>query len=422
MIQALANHLWQSTLFTVATGLTCWLLRNDGAHVRYWLWWAASVKFLIPFAALTALGKVIAGTAGIALLPDSVMTTVVVVASPFAADGAMFTAGFALIALWFGGSLLLLIRWLVSAGRLRATLRGAERGEPVKAGDGRMVLVYRTTERIEPGIVGLFRPVLLMPRNIEQRLTPNQIEAIVSHELGHIRRHDNLLAAVHMLVQLVFWFHPFVWWIGAKLIDERERACDEFVVAAGHDRETYARGILDVCENFVASPLRCAAGISGSDLKRRITQIMRYQGMTSLNRIKKTLLSVAAVGVILVPLIGGFTVQQTAVAQDVAAPSGQADGEYLPIVKIAPVYPARAVADGLEGYVVVEYTITANGNTENVVAVESSSEVFEQSAIDSAMKYKYQPRIINGAQVAVEGVRTKIVFALESDDGADAAN
>lgn len=92
---------------------------------------------------------------------------------------------------------------------------------------------------------------------------------------------------------------------------------------------------------------------------------------------------------------------------------GVADGEYLPIVKVAPIYPARAAARGLEGYCIVEYTVTKTGTTKDVHVVKSSSSLFDRAAIESAQKYKYKPRVVNGEPVEVPGVRTKITFVLK---------
>lgn len=92
---------------------------------------------------------------------------------------------------------------------------------------------------------------------------------------------------------------------------------------------------------------------------------------------------------------------------------GISDGEYLPIVKVAPIYPARAAARGLEGYVIVEYTVTRTGTVRDPVVVESSSSLFDRAALDSSLKYKYKPRVINGEAVEVPGVRTIIRFELE---------
>jgi protein TonB len=92
---------------------------------------------------------------------------------------------------------------------------------------------------------------------------------------------------------------------------------------------------------------------------------------------------------------------------------GVSDGEYLPIYKVQPIYPPRAAARGLEGYVIVQYTVTTDGTTRDVQVVESTSSLFERAAIESAQKYKYKPRIIDGVPVEVAGVTTKIIFQLE---------
>jgi protein TonB len=90
------------------------------------------------------------------------------------------------------------------------------------------------------------------------------------------------------------------------------------------------------------------------------------------------------------------------------------DGEYLPIVKVAPVYPTRALQRRLEGYVVVEFVVTASGNVRDVVVVESSEALFEQAAIDAAMKFRYKPRVVDGEPVAVAGVQNRITFKLSA--------
>jgi protein TonB len=111
------------------------------------------------------------------------------------------------------------------------------------------------------------------------------------------------------------------------------------------------------------------------------------------------------------PLLAGLAVQQTASAQ------GNSNAEeYLPIVKVAPIYPQRAAQRGLEGYVIVQYTVGTNGSTKDVVVIESSSALFDQAAADSAAKYKYRPRMIDGTPVEVAGVTTKIIFEMHDED------
>ena len=89
------------------------------------------------------------------------------------------------------------------------------------------------------------------------------------------------------------------------------------------------------------------------------------------------------------------------------------DGEFLPIVKVAPIYPRRALERGTEGYVVLEYTVTKQGTVRNPVVVESvPGSVFNKAAIKSAMRYKYKPRVVDGNPVEVPRVRTKVTFKL----------
>jgi len=159
---------------------------------------------------------------------------------------------------------------------------------------------------LEPGVVGLLRPILLLPEGIVERLTPSQLEAVLGHELCHVRRHDNLSAAIHMIVEAVFWFHPLVWWIGARLVEERERACDEGVLRLGSEPRVYAQAILNVCKYYLESPLVCVSGITSSDLKKRIDKIMAHHFVQNLSLTKKFLLAIGGLAAVVAPIAIGL--------------------------------------------------------------------------------------------------------------------
>jgi protein TonB len=90
------------------------------------------------------------------------------------------------------------------------------------------------------------------------------------------------------------------------------------------------------------------------------------------------------------------------------------DGEYLPIVKVAPIYPSRALSRGIEGYVIVEFTVTKTGSVRDPFVVESDPpNVFDRSAMRAALKFKYKPRMVDGEPVAVSGVQNMITFKIE---------
>ena len=113
---------------------------------------------------------------------------------------------------------------------------------------------------------GIIRQVLLLPDSIAAHLEAAQLDAIFAHELYHVCVSPRQPGGgrFYMLVEAIFWFHPLVWWIGSRLIEERERACDEEVVRLGSDPEIYAETILKICKVYLESPLACAAGISGA--------------------------------------------------------------------------------------------------------------------------------------------------------------
>lgn len=94
---------------------------------------------------------------------------------------------------------------------------------------------------------------------------------------------------------------------------------------------------------------------------------------------------------------------------------GVGEGDYLPIVKVAPIYPRRAVTRGVEGFCIVEYTVTRAGTTRDarVLPDQCTSSLFEKASVAAAMKFKYKPRVINGNAVEVSGVRNKFTYELE---------
>src|SRR6202023_1283023 len=117
-------------------------------------------------------------------------------------------------AVWACGVAVVLFFWWREWRPIRTALRAAV---PLRLGTA--IAGGCSSGIVEPGIFGIGRPVLLLPEGITDRLTPAQLQAILSHELCHVRRRDNLGAAIHMLVESIFWFHPLVWGIGGRLVE-----------------------------------------------------------------------------------------------------------------------------------------------------------------------------------------------------------
>ena len=349
----IANHLWQSTVFAGIAGLLTLLLRNNRAHARYCLWLAASAKFLVPFSLLMLVGGLVGRHSVAVPAPTRVPVIVEQVNEPFVAEvslGAVAmphasksgtwvvpSAGVVPIgvAVWAIGCGALVFSWWVRWRRIRVAVRA---GSPVPLGIG--VPALSSASIIEPGVFGVFRPVLLLPDGIGDRLAPAELQAILAHELCHVRRRDNLATLMHMVVEAVFWFHPLVWWLGARLMDERERACDEEVLRMGSEAEAYAEGILKVCELYLQSPLKCVAGVTGANLKKRIEAIMANRPMLNLNLPKKVGLVLAGILAVAIPVILGIT----------NAPELRAQAESVPKQDITGTWqgklPVRQAPDG----------------------------------------------------------------------------
>jgi protein TonB len=101
---------------------------------------------------------------------------------------------------------------------------------------------------------------------------------------------------------------------------------------------------------------------------------------------------------------------------DIGGPGGMnvAEGDYLPIVRVAPVYPARALSRGVEGYVDMSFTVTTAGTVKDPIVLFSTSGLFERAATRAVLKFKYKPRVTDGVPVEVPGVKTRITFKIEN--------
>ncbi len=332
----LINHLWQSTLCAGAAGLMVLALRKNSAAARYRLWLAASLKFLIPFSLLVSLGHSLGWPAkpeapAVSMAPIASKAPASESESKPAAPIAVFDRIAVPLALaapvaapvdaltlesqwprrllmigavvWLCGFGFQLISWMRQWRILRARKRNAVLLEiDVPA----LIPAMSSPLSIEPSIFGIFNPVLLLPENILDDLTTPQIESILLHESAHVQRRDNLAAALHMVVETLFWFHPMVWWIGKRMVEERERACDEDVLQRFEEPGTYAEAILTVCKLHLKTPLACTAGVASSNLRERIETIMNYRKPWNLNIGKRLLVASFALLALFGPIFVGM--------------------------------------------------------------------------------------------------------------------
>jgi bla regulator protein blaR1 len=292
-LSPLANHLWQSTIFAGAMWVLTLALRQNRAAVRYWLWLAASVKILIPFSLLVGTGSHLWRRTASEIEPSQWSFLAEQISQPFPTSATapqvlappMITPVPAILfGIWLYGVAVGIVFWFRSSRKMRAVRQAAtplDLGLPISAAC--------SSVPVEPGVFGIRKPILLLPEGITEHLTPAQLAAIVRHEMCHVRRRDNLTASLHMLVEILFWFYPLVWWIRTRLLEERENACDEEVLKVATDPEAYAEGILSVCKFYLQAP-SCVAGAAGPNLRKRLERILSRRLADSLSLPKKLLL------------------------------------------------------------------------------------------------------------------------------------
>lgn len=172
-----------------------------------------------------------------------------------------------------------------------------------------------------PLVVGVLKPMILLPTAAATGLSPDQVEALITHELAHIRRYDLLVNVVQRVVESLLFFHPAVWFISRRISSEREHACDELVLASGFERLCYADALVCMAELSwslrnvgTSSPATslAATGANSSEFKRRVLKVMSVQASSDLRPSRISLLAIVA-------LIVGATVSASRLGLDAFA-------------------------------------------------------------------------------------------------------
>jgi TonB family protein len=287
---ALVEFVWQGAVLAAIAAAALHLLRRRSAAARY----AAACGVFAIMAAWPIVTVWQSYAAAAAPLATGKPVSVVAVdrgsVDVGAAAGATLTEMLVqggwmpiIVLVWMTGAVLLTLHlaggWFLVA-RLRRTgvPLPADRQDDVQALSGR-VGVARVVRLIEsariavPTVVGWTRPLILVPASTLAGLTPTELEAILVHELAHVRRHDYLVNIAQGVVETLFFYHPAVWWLSKRIRVERELCCDDLVVQLCGDRLTYARALASLEEHRIQSP---AFGLAadGGDLLARVRRLL----------------------------------------------------------------------------------------------------------------------------------------------------
>ena len=276
MARAVTERTVNSLLGGVGIAVFAWMLlhvtgrRNSSTRFAVWL------SALVGIAALPWLGA-LTGQAS-AVSPPSSASAVTVPAS-WALD---------LFLLWAAGAGVLLVRIGVSLWQIQKLRRECR---PLSSGDlaalphatlrdlrsTRAVTVALSDRVSVPTAVGFFSPVILLPAWIMKELSPEELNAILIHELAHLQRRDDWTNLLQKVLRALFFFHPGVWWVEKQLSVEREMACDDVVLAHTANPRAYAECLISVAEkSFVQRGLALAQAAVGRmhQTAQRIAQIL----------------------------------------------------------------------------------------------------------------------------------------------------
>lgn len=261
---ALIHLLWQGALIAVVVALLQLRLRRAPSSARYAM--ALGGLLLVPIAfVVTLLASRQSGT--LAWLPA------------MAASLPRFLPW--LVALWLAGVVLFALRALGGWCLLQRLRR---RVQPpalwlsnqfdalrLRAGLGSRLSLGLSAEVDAPCALGFWRPLVLLPLSALTALSPEQLQAILAHELAHIRRHDYLVNLLQRALEVVFFYHPAVWWLSHQVALEREHCCDDAAIALCGDRATYARALLALAG--ARAPVFSMAATGGA-LPQRLRRIL----------------------------------------------------------------------------------------------------------------------------------------------------
>ena len=294
---ALLHSLWQGTLVALATAGCNLTLRNSSARIRYavnclslMLLLALPVITLALFVSRMPSPPAAGGGKGIAAL-------VIPPPSRGFAPGVVQRSGIQeavapllpwIVAVWISGVIVLSARWLGAWTCLRRLRRSASLPIPPEwcrmLDDLKRRAAVAAPVRLcangliqAPCVLGWLRPVIFMPVGAVTGLDQQALQALLAHELAHIRRHDYLVNLLQTVMDTLLFYHPAVWWVSGQVRIERENCCDDIAAELCGDRLTYARTLVDL-ELTRTSRAAFALSASGGSLIHRIQRLLQGSG------------------------------------------------------------------------------------------------------------------------------------------------
>ena len=340
----LLHSVWQCTLAAGALASLLAIVPVRAARTRYALAVTTLILMLaVPIgtavrlrAAGPLVGTVVAPAARVVALPTAA-ASLPAPPSPERPSAALATQIRAdlepalpwIVVAWLAGVVILSIRlasgWLVTRRLITTGTRPVP--QACRVALARLVVRLRVTRPVRllesaviqvPAVIGWLRPVVLLPASALTGLTPLQLDALLAHELAHIRRYDYLVNLLQSAIETLLFYHPVVWWVSRRVRDEREHCCDDLAVAVCGDAHCYATALLGMERLRNPMPAFSMAAAGGSLVER----VRRLMAPVPVETFPRGLAGALAVLLALVLAIGGSlvarSVDSSALARDAA--------------------------------------------------------------------------------------------------------
>jgi TonB family protein len=296
-------------------------------------------------------------------------------------------------------------------------------------------VVLRCSPHVDsPSSFGLLTPHIVLPAQSGNWSTSVMTDVLL-HELSHIKRLDWITLITAWLITSIYWINPLAWLALKRLNEEAEHSCDTAVLHAGRSDTDYAESLLSLAQACIhsahvtrAEKLSAQMMLDRNTLKTRIHRILEDNIMSTperkqlvRNQLKKTAVLLVLLSSGTLGLFGTSHLLSAQTPDPARAPDPSqrtVDREMIPLNSIEPVYPTRAAARKIEGWVQVRFTVTAAGNVDEqsieVVDAEPRG-MFDTSAMRATAEFIFSPRVRDGVAVDVPNVQYVFRFRMTEE-------
>jgi len=417
------HALWELALIALLVWVGLYLFRRRSAHSRYLLACGGLVAMV--------LGPVLTW---FLITPSTLMGAPLIQAVGMIAEEATSTKGaftlsewlfrihgmapWAAVA-WYAGFTLMLGRlgvglwwldraYLATAGPASQAMQAILNRLAQRMGVTQSVSLLESAKAESPLLLGWLKPAILVPSAVLLQLSPTALEAILAHELAHVRRFDYLVNLLQSFVEALLFFHPCVWWLSSRIRELREHCCDDAAASLCGDPLILAEGLsaLERLRRRIQSDPEPALAAAKGKLMSRITRLFQPQDVpaASLRGLALALVGASLLGAV------ALTAHQATPrkkAPPLQVPSHRASDKVEAFdfsqIKVihqppAPAYPAEAKAQRIQGTVVVQLTVDEQGVPVTAEALEGPPQL-HPTAIAYAQSWRFEPVRVDGKAV-----------------------